>query len=39
MPTRSNQSRQQLLEQGRGRRPTHTTIINCAAAPLIESSH
>ena len=38
-PTRSNQSRQQLLVQDRGRRPTHTTIIKSAAAPLIESSH
>jgi len=39
MPTRSNQSRQQLLAQGRGRRPTHTIIINCANAPLIKSSY
>ena len=37
--TRSNQSQQQLPAQVRGQRQTHTTIINCAAAPLIESPY
>jgi hypothetical protein len=39
MPTHLNQSRRQLLALDRGQRQIHTTIINCAAAPLIESSH
>jgi len=39
MRTHLNQSRQQLPAQGRGQRPTHTTIIDRAAAPLIESSY
>jgi hypothetical protein len=39
MHTHLNQSRRQLLALDRGQRQTHTTIINCAAAPLIESSH
>jgi len=39
MHTHSNQSRQQLPAQGRGQRQTLTTIINRAAAPLLESSY